>query len=282
MRYHDAGNNPGQLPGTAPNQDAGNTGNAAAPPTVRPAARSANPVITPTVVLVILALALIVLGTNSMGNIAAVPRFEIGRLAPPEPINEQIRPSDPAAAQPRDTGSAANEDSMLPIVVMIAAALIVLAGLSAAAHAVVRTRYSERNRPLEDENPDGEIVASVMEADVSQFRQHFDDAEAALLDAEATDDVMIRCWLSLEQAASLAGSGRRVNQTPSEFTASVLQAFDTNPDDTAAVLRLYQRARYGGGRPQAAMKPEELARAQSAVSSLRRDIEAHLPQSRSR
>lgn len=237
--------------------------------------------LTSTVVLVILALALIVLGTNSIGNVTATPRFEIGQLRSPEPINEQIRPSDPATALPGTSGDTGNDDSILPVVVMITAALIVLAGFSAIAHAVVRTRYSERKRPMEDEDPDGEVAARVVEANVAEFRQRFDDAEAALFDAEATDDAVIRCWLSLEQAASLAGSGRRLSQTPSEFTASVLQAFDTDPDDTAVVLRLYQRARYGG-HLRTAMNPEDLTRARAAVGSLRRDIEKHLPRSRVR
>ncbi|WP_026818004.1 DUF4129 domain-containing protein [Arthrobacter castelli] len=241
---------------------------------------TSNAVLTRTVMLVLLALGLIVLGANSMGPIAAVPRFDIDQLRPPEPISEQIRPSSPATAAP-GSDSGTDDQSLLPVVVMVAAGVIVLAGFAAVAHAAARTLYSARRRPVEDTEPGRAIAPTLSDAEAAQFHQHFDDAQAALLDPGATDNAVIRCWLSLERAAALAGSGRRLNQTPSEFTTTVLHAFDTDPGDTAVILRLYQRARYGAT-PSIPMKPDDLAAARTALESLRRDIEKHLPRSPAR
>lgn len=244
------------------------------------AKRPSNPVLTPALLLVVLALALIVLGSNSMGPVTAVPRFDIEQIRPPEPISEQIRPSDPATALP-GTEASGDGESMLPILVMVTAGLIVLAGFSAVAHAAIRTLYSARRQPVEETDPARDIVPTLSEAEASKFHRYFDDAQAALLDPDASDNAVIRCWLSLEQAAALAGSGRKLNQTPSEFTAAVLQAFDADPAHTAVVLRLYERARYGTP-SSAAMTAGDLAAARSALDSLRRDIEKHLPRSRAR
>ncbi|WP_026536011.1 DUF4129 domain-containing protein [Arthrobacter sp. H14] len=241
---------------------------------------SGNPVFTRLIVLVALGLLLVVLGANSMGAPDASPRFEIGEID-----REPPSIASPRATEPGSGGQAEPEpepgDSSLPLVLMLAAAALLIIGAALIVQAAVRIRYSERNDPLEEEEPDGDIVPRILEEDLTAFERHFDDAEAALLGEDASADAIIQCWLALERAASLAGRGRRLSETPSEFTAAVLHAFDTDPDDIRLVLRLYQRARYGVRAQRAAIGGPELSTARLALASLRRDIEKDLPIKRS-
>lgn len=241
---------------------------------------SANPVFTRLIVLVALGLLLVVLGANSMGAPNASPRFEIGQIDREPPSI----PS-PRATEPGSGGQAEPEpepgDSSMPLILMLAAAALLIIGAALIVQSAVRIRYSERNDPLEEDEPDGDIVPRILEEDLTAFDRHFDDAEAALLGEDASADAIIQCWLALERAASLAGRGRRLSETPSEFTAAVLSAFDTDPDDIRLVLRLYQRARYGVRAQRAAIGGPELSAARLALASLRRGIEKDLPMKRS-
>lgn len=242
---------------------------------------STNPVFTRLIILVALGLLLVVLGTNSMGAPSASPRFEIGQIdreAPSIPSPRATEPGSGGQAEPEPEPGA----SSLPLILMLAAAALLIIGAALIIQAAVRVRYSERNDPLEEKEPDGDIVPRVLEEDLTTFMRHFDDAEAALLGKDASADAIIQCWLALERAASLAGRGRRLSETPSEFTAAVLQAFDTSPDDIRLVLRLYQRARYGVRAQRAAIGGQELSAARQALASLRQDIEKELRAKRSR
>lgn len=244
----------------------------------RPA--SANPVFTRLIILVSLGLLLVVLGTNSMGAPSASPRFEIGQIDREPPSIPSPRASEPGSggqSEPEPEPGASSS----PLILMLAAAALLIISAALIVQSAVRSGYSERNDPLEEEQPDGDIIPRVLEEDLTTFARHFDDAEAALLGEDASADAIIQCWLALERAASLAGRGRRLSETPSEFTAAVLQAFDTDPDDIRLVLRLYQRARYAVRAERAAIGGPELSAARLALASLRRDIEKDLPMKRS-
>ncbi|GAB3525669.1 DUF4129 domain-containing protein [Arthrobacter monumenti] len=242
---------------------------------------SANPVFTRLIVLVTLGLLLVVLGANSMGAPEASPRFEIGQIDREPPSIPSPRATEPGSGGGQAEPEPEPGDSSLPLVLMLAAAALLIIGAALIVQSAVRSRYSERNDPLEEEEPDGDIVPLIVEEDLTTFARHFDDAEAALLGEDASADAIIQCWLALERAASLAGRGRRLSETPSEFTAAVLSAFDTDPDDIRLVLRLYQRARYGVRAQRAAIGGPELSAARLALVSLRRDIEKDLPMKRS-
>lgn len=259
-----------------PSQDGNDAGS---PPESESPTR--NPVFSRVVVLVLLGLLLVVLGTNSMGSLSASPRFEIGQIDRVTPTVQSPRAADPGA--PTQIAQAPeSDDSALPLVLLLTAAAILITAVALLVQSVVRIKYSDRKDPWEEDKPDGDIVPQVAEEDLASFRQHFDEAEAALLDKGASADAIIQCWLALERAASLAGRGRRVSETPSEFTAVVLRAFDTNSADIQLLLRFYHRARYGVRAQRAAMSEGEVGEVRQALASLRDDIEKDLPMERTR
>jgi hypothetical protein len=58
-------------------------------------------------------------------------------------------------------------------------------------------------------------------------------------------DAVQRAWLSLEDAAADQGTRRRPEQTPTEFTGSLLAAHEVDPAALAVLRGRYQRARFG-------------------------------------
>lgn len=254
-----------------PSQDGDDAGTGPDIPTGR-----RDPVFSRVVVLAFLGLLLVVLGTNSMGSLSASPRFEIGQIERVTPTVQSPRAADPGVPTQLAQVPEESDDSVLPLVVLLTAAAILITGVALLIQSAVRIKYSNRKDPWEEDKPDGDIVPQVAEEDLSSFRQHFDEAEAALLDEDASANAIIQCWLALERAASLAGRGRRLSETPSEFTAVVLRAFDTDPADIQLLLRFYHRARYGVRAQRAAMSEREVAEVRQALGSLRRDIEEDL------
>lgn len=57
-------------------------------------------------------------------------------------------------------------------------------------------------------------------------------------------DAVVAAWVSLEDAAALAGARRDPAQTPTEFTVAVLGRTAADPGAVAALRGLYQRARF--------------------------------------
>src|SRR5690606_36900682 len=66
-----------------------------------------------------------------------------------------------------------------------------------------------------------------------------------LLDEErAPRDAIVQAWLALEHAASRAGVGRRPAQTPTEFSAVVLERTPADRDAVEVLRALYLRVRF--------------------------------------
>ncbi|WP_454043908.1 DUF4129 domain-containing protein [Cellulosimicrobium sp. Marseille-Q8652] len=59
-------------------------------------------------------------------------------------------------------------------------------------------------------------------------------------------DAVIAAWVSLEDAAALAGAHRDPAQTPTEFTVAVLDRTPADPGAVATLRGLYHRARFRG------------------------------------
>lgn len=57
-------------------------------------------------------------------------------------------------------------------------------------------------------------------------------------------DLIVRCWLALEEAAEHSGAARRPSDTPTEFTVAVLRSTRVDPGSVDTLLRLYHRARF--------------------------------------
>lgn len=69
-------------------------------------------------------------------------------------------------------------------------------------------------------------------------------AQSALEGDRAPRDAIIEAWLALEHAATEAGVGRRPAQTPTEFTAVVLERTPADRDAVDLLRGLYLRVRF--------------------------------------
>ena len=58
------------------------------------------------------------------------------------------------------------------------------------------------------------------------------------------DDVIVECWVRLEEAAADAGVARLPSETPSELAARVLADLHAPPAAIEALLERYRTARY--------------------------------------
>jgi hypothetical protein len=101
------------------------------------------------------------------------------------------------------------------------------------------------------------------------------DQEAELLASiqpGVARDGVVACWVRLERAAATAGNPRAAQQTPTEFTASLLTSFEADENAVGTLLALYHRARFSSA-------PVPAAAAAEASAALRR-ISATLTQPR--
>lgn len=218
-------------------------------------------------VCVLTALGLMVLAANSMGRFSAGSAFEI--LPPPAPVISQP-PTDPVpvdtpAVQPSMNGSS---DA---VVLVVAAVFVVLAVVVLV---VILRRLRSRAADGSDTVPGGMPAIVVLHGDdLPQLRDAFAQAEAALAGSQDSCDAIILCWLALESGADRAGLPRRMSETSTEFTAALLNRFHPQHADTATLLGLYQRARFGVTEQQRRMDPADLESARTALASLRRSLD---------
>jgi hypothetical protein len=94
-----------------------------------------------------------------------------------------------------------------------------------------------------------------------------DDGLAALADGPI-DDVVVACWVRLEEAAAAAGAGRRPSETSAELAARILDELHAPGDAVAALLHRYRRARYSHHR----LDEDDRAAAIRALADIRAGI----------
>jgi hypothetical protein len=150
---------------------------------------------------------------------------------PPEPVG-----AEPAAARPVDpdsVGADIGQALAQVAVLLVVGALVYLVG-----RAVVRavrltstTRLAEL--PPHEAPPTGS--RAVAEA--------VDEGLEALAGGPV-DDVIVACWVRLEDAAAAGGAGRRPSETPAELAVRVLEGFRAPPASVDRLLDLYRAARY--------------------------------------
>jgi uncharacterized protein DUF4129 len=70
------------------------------------------------------------------------------------------------------------------------------------------------------------------------------DEGLAALSTGPVDEVVVACWVRLEEAASSAGAGRGVAETPAELASRVLGELHAPPDAVDGLLERYRRARF--------------------------------------
>ncbi len=118
------------------------------------------------------------------------------------------------------------------VVIMMAAALLVVSG-----RAVARSwrRYDRQRAPELDDLPPVARPNELVDA--------LDEGIGAIA-AGPVDDVIVQCWVRLEEAAASAGVARLPSETSSELAARVLADLAAPPDAIDALLTRYRTARY--------------------------------------
>jgi hypothetical protein len=142
-----------------------------------------------------------------------------------EPFDDQTEPS-------RRTGEGAV--GVLAQTALVAAGGIVLFLIGRAIVRMSRRETDPLDAPPEEHWPDeppGEMVAAV------------DDGLDALA-VGPVDDVIIACWVRLEDAAEAAGVGRRPAETSAELAARVLETWHAPSASVSVLLDRYRQARY--------------------------------------
>ncbi|HSJ62042.1 MAG TPA: DUF4129 domain-containing protein [Jiangellaceae bacterium] len=203
----------------------------------------------------------------------------IAAVAGPVQVGEPIIPFEVRSAEPSpqptfEADEEEPEDEDVPanpftVGIVLYTVIVGIAGVTMATVLVVwvvRWLLSRERAGRGPRGPDPKITVAALR----------DAAELAVFEAEAArpgeaSDVVVACWVILEQAAASAGTPREAPQTPTEFTAAVLADHHADQDAVASLLSLYHEARFGR-----AALPDEAA---STAAAALRTISVSLSQS---
>jgi hypothetical protein len=118
---------------------------------------------------------------------------------------------------------------------MIAIALVALAIVIKILHWLLSRSWEESEAPELDEDVDdlGRLLRATSEA-----------ARAAALTEGEPRNVVVRCWVALEDAAAASGLGRDPAETSAEFTRRFLGTWDVDQELTEELAELYREARF--------------------------------------
>ncbi|WP_154793105.1 DUF4129 domain-containing protein [Occultella kanbiaonis] len=224
-----------------------------------------------------------VLAATAVGPWEITERWQVDvpTAEPPSVTGSEQQPTpDPTPTMPAFLEDLPVPDlSWLGLVAGLVAAVVVIALLM---------RYlAYLRRPLEDEADaqsrlvggevaDAEPELPVLEQGVSAALKHLDQIREPR-------DAIVAAWLALEDAAARSGVVRAPAQTPTEFTAGVLDRTEADPHATATLLRLYHRARFSTAPvtaddvTTASTCLADLARSWTALQAARRDAGSRRP-----
>jgi hypothetical protein len=171
---------------------------------------------------------------------------DLPSIAPPTFTPPPVRNVDPAAAAP-------GAGSFDPTVVLLVLGGILLVAVVLIAASMVRNRTApaaSRKRAVE---PADDVRPTPVAPDPARA---FDPREAA--------DYVIACWDQLERQAAARGTGRRPEQTPTEFIQALRSFGPVDERAAAELLSLYQRARFDHVR----LLPDTAIRARAGADAL--------------
>ena len=196
--------------------------------------------LTPARAFVAAALMVAVIAAGTAGGWRLEPRGWLKNLSP----GFETSPVDQAPTQPPPlTG-------LSPLQQWIAGGLTVVAGLAILTLLIYLVRWLWRLRPrravvVEDPPDTTPAGALAPNPDLPALVRGAEAAELILTEVDGEPrDLILRCWLALEEAAAASGAARRPADSPTEFTGLVLRATRADPDSVDTLLRLYHQARF--------------------------------------
>ncbi|HEY9291825.1 MAG TPA: DUF4129 domain-containing protein [Microlunatus sp.] len=140
---------------------------------------------------------------------------------------------------------------------LLIAAIAVVVALIAARMLAIRRMYESQ--------PDEELeVAGEITPDLPTLQQGAARAEERLLAIGNPTDAIVAAWLALEEAADASGVHRQASETPTEFTADVLERTGVPAEPVRTLLGLYLRARFAA----TPSSPDDLDQARRCIRDL--------------
>ncbi len=171
--------------------------------------------------------------------------------AEPPPVEAPEQPTDVTAP-----GDLVPDERSFPLLLLLTVVglivLLVLLRLFLNRLSLARGSTADRYEPS-----GGTVTAPAAaepEPDLPALRRGVAAARQVLDGAADPGDAVIAAWLELERAAASSGIDRAPAQTPTEFTAAVLDATRADPQATRTLLGLYHRARFD---PHAALTAQD-------------------------
>ena len=190
---------------------------------------------------VIAAIVLIVLGAGSATPWVVtlrLPQWVRDQPPPVETPQITIPPPEPGDYDPAVTAALEK----------IVVGLLIAIGLAIAGFALYRLIQRLRAAWLpEDQVAPGDRLAADEVAtvvDIASLATAVARAEAHLAGHAEPADAVTAAWVALEDEAARQGTSRDPAQTPTEFTATLLERTLAPPDAVATLRRLYHKARF--------------------------------------
>lgn len=176
---------------------------------------------------------------------------EIPDMTTDEVVSPAPSESPPPLEPPEDSPVIAIIGFILAAIVVAAVLTMAYFGLRLLFRALAGLR---RDRPLarrEAAEVDTATVAGTpadVEPDEATIRRGIAEALRTIDARPVPGDSIVAAWVGLEESAADAGSGRAVNETPSEFTVRIIGRRSGIAADVLTLLALYEQVRFGGHR----------------------------------
>lgn len=208
--------------------------------------RSSGPRAATGAVVVLLVVLLAVLAAASTGGWQAPYQEDEVTGEPPTMPTASVDPGDMEEA----TGPLEDLDVTPPDLTWLRWLLLGLGALAATVLLALLIRQLLavlRPRPPLPPAADADVTTEpAPEAHAPQIREGIARAQQILDSDLPPGDAVVAAWVALERAAGAAGIARSPAQTPTEFTAVVLERTPAERDSVAVLCRLYLRVRFSG------------------------------------
>ncbi|MFJ4996643.1 DUF4129 domain-containing protein [Microbacterium sp. NPDC088619] len=212
----------------------------------RPARRSVDRVVLPSVVVslfVVVMIAAAIEGRPTFRPAAPIPAGTAEPLPTAEPGGTGL----PEPVEVDSTSAVVVQILTMILMVLVAGGIIAL--MVVIVRAVLR---AWRERPLRRRDaslvasevdqlastPSADIAVGVMQRGIAGALQTIDERVTA-------SDAIIAAWIGLEESAADAGVRRAASETPGEFAVRIITLRPGVADEAAALLRLYESVRFG-------------------------------------
>lgn len=185
-------------------------------------------------VLAAAVLLLVLWGSGDGSQVLAPPSGEAG----PPPSIDLFPPDTDETTQTAQLGDLERGEPREPYNfdwLLIAFGLAVLAIVAALVKWLL-TRDIERGEPPEEDDDLDDIDLLLRATDEPAARSALSEGEPR--------NVVVRCWVSLEDAAATSGLDRDDAETAAEFTRRLLSRWDVDEATTAELADLYREARF--------------------------------------